>query len=120
MMCLRFLYSLMLLLYFSVNILFIAFDLWAVRPADTQHEDREDRKFSLVPGPKLPEEVHGAPPDSFVAQLAEIMAGIKTEQGMGEFWLEVIKEVTPLPVISDQGGSSGGIFCMFFLELSHL
>ncbi len=44
-------------------------------------------------GPKLAEEVHGAPPDSFVAQLAEIMAGIKTEQLMAEFWLEVIKEV---------------------------
>jgi hypothetical protein len=28
-----------------------------------------------------------------VAQLAEIMAGIKTEQLMAEFWLEVIKEV---------------------------
>nr|PNR33107.1 hypothetical protein PHYPA_025050 [Physcomitrium patens] len=67
--------------------------LWSLFDADTQHEDREVRKFVLASGPKLPEEVHGAPPDSFVAQLAEIMAGIKTEQGMGEFWLEVIKEL---------------------------
>ncbi len=61
--------------------------------ADTQHEEREENKLSPLGGPKLPEEVHGAPPDSFVAQLAEIMAGIKTEQLMAEFWLEVIKEV---------------------------
>lgn len=67
--------------------------LWSLFDADTQHEDREDKKVPVISGPKLPEEVHGAPPESFVAQLAEIMAGIKTEQGMGEFWLEVIKEL---------------------------
>jgi Rab3 GTPase-activating protein catalytic subunit len=68
--------------------------------ADTQHEDREVTKLSVIAGPKLPEEVHGAPPGSFVAQLAEIMAGIKTEQGMSEFWLEVIKEVSSAIVYS--------------------
>lgn len=67
--------------------------LWSLFDADTQHEEREDNKFSPTGAPKLPEEVHGAPPESFVAQLAEIMAGIKSEQGMAEFWLEVIKEV---------------------------
>ncbi|CAK9860416.1 unnamed protein product [Sphagnum jensenii] len=65
--------------------------LWSLFDADTQHEEREDN--NPTGGPKLPEEVHGAPPDSFVAQLAEIMAGIKTEQLMAEFWLEVIKEL---------------------------
>ena len=50
---------------------------------------------SAVAVPKLPEVIHGAPPGSFVAQLAEIMAGIRTEQGMGDFWFEVIKEVLP-------------------------
>ncbi|CAK9224306.1 unnamed protein product [Sphagnum jensenii] len=67
--------------------------LWSLFDADTQHEEREENKLSPLGGPKLPEEVHGAPPDSFVAQLAEIMAGIKTEQLMAEFWLEVIKEL---------------------------
>ncbi|KAG0584538.1 hypothetical protein KC19_3G216500 [Ceratodon purpureus] len=67
--------------------------LWSLFDADTQHEDREVKKSLVATGPKLPEEVHGAPPSSFVAQLAEIMAGIKTEQGMGEFWLEVIREL---------------------------
>ncbi|CAM6023866.1 unnamed protein product [Sphagnum balticum] len=67
--------------------------LWSLFDADTQHEEREENKLSPLGGPKLPEDVHGAPPDSFVAQLAEIMAGIKTEQLMAEFWLEVIKEL---------------------------
>lgn len=62
--------------------------------SDTQHEEKEEKNLSPQSSPKLPEEVHGAPPESFVAQLAETMAGIKTEQGMAEFWLEVIKEVS--------------------------
>jgi hypothetical protein len=39
------------------------------------------------------EDIQGAPADSFVAQLAEVMAGIKTEQKMAAFWLEVVKQV---------------------------
>lgn len=63
--------------------------------ADTQHEDQVDKKLSFTASPNLPRDIHGAPPESFVARLAEIMAEIKTEQGLGEFWLEVIKEVLP-------------------------
>lgn len=40
------------------------------------------------------EDIQGAPADSFVAQLAEVMAGIKTEQKMAAFWLEVVKQVS--------------------------
>eukprot|EP00897_Mesotaenium_endlicherianum_P002316 jgi/Mesen1/2111/ME000151S01377 len=43
--------------------------------------------------PDIVKEINGAPPDSFVAQLAEIMAGIKSEQKMAVFWLEVVKEL---------------------------
>ncbi|KAL3695573.1 hypothetical protein R1sor_009649 [Riccia sorocarpa] len=41
---------------------------------------------------RLPEEVHGAPPESFVVRLAEIIGTIKTGPKMAEFWLEVVKE----------------------------
>lgn len=61
--------------------------------AGSQHEDQEVKKSSVVVNSKLPEEIHGAPPDSFVAQLADCMAGIKTVQGMGEFWVQVIDEL---------------------------
>jgi hypothetical protein len=44
------------------------------------------------------EDIQGAPPDSFVAQLAEVMAGIKTEQKMAAFWLEVVKQVWVSPL----------------------
>eukprot|EP00249_Psilotum_nudum_P018518 c26847_g1_i1 orf=350-2323(-) len=42
---------------------------------------------------KFPEEIHGAPLGSFVAYLAEIMAGLRTEQMMAEFWSEVVSEL---------------------------
>ncbi|BBN01260.1 Rab3 GTPase-activating protein catalytic subunit [Marchantia polymorpha subsp. ruderalis] len=68
--------------------------LWSLFETDTQYEEKDIFVESSVSArTRLPEEVHGAPPESFVARLAEIMGGIKSEQKMAEFWLEVIKEL---------------------------
>ncbi|KAJ7570117.1 hypothetical protein O6H91_01G107100 [Diphasiastrum complanatum] len=42
---------------------------------------------------KLLNEIHGAPPQSFVARLAESLASMKTVQKMAELWLEVLNEL---------------------------
>lgn len=63
--------------------------------ADTQQNDAGaalDGSCHVIKS-KLPEEIHGAPPKSFVAHLAEIMGGIGTGRRMAEFWSEVVSEL---------------------------
>lgn len=71
--------------------------LWSLFEADTQYIETRGQetngKSMRSADVNFIEEIHGAPPDSFVPQLAEIMAGIKNEQKMAIFWLEVVKEL---------------------------
>ncbi|KAL2642036.1 hypothetical protein R1flu_009623 [Riccia fluitans] len=61
---------------------------------ETQYEEKDvSEESSVSRRPRLPEEIHGAPPESFVVQLAEIIGGMKSEQKMAEFWMEVVKEL---------------------------
>lgn len=62
--------------------------------ADTTYSKKKCNDGSILSSKEhLAGDVHGAPPGSFVSQLAEIMAGIKTPQKMAEFWLQVVGEV---------------------------
>lgn len=75
--------------------------LWSLfgsdRVADTTYSKKKCNDGSILsPKAQLAGDVHGAPPGSFVSQLAEIMAGIKTTQKMAEFWLQVVAELRRL------------------------
>lgn len=52
----------------------------------------------------LPREIHGAPLESFVVKLSEIIGKFKTLRKMGLFWFKVVAEVSQLtyldPIIS--------------------
>ncbi|KAH7280441.1 hypothetical protein KP509_37G067800 [Ceratopteris richardii] len=55
--------------------------------SDTQQHD-----FN-VSSSKLAEDIHGAPPASFVSHLAEIMGSLRTHQRMAELWCRIIPEL---------------------------
>jgi len=42
----------------------------------------------------LPRDIHGAPPESLVAKLAEVIGNLKTLQEMALFWCRVVAEVS--------------------------
>lgn len=72
--------------------------MWALFEVDNDWDVREDVVAEECPvsPPKtmrLPQEILGAPPDSFVAKLAELMGGLKSEQRMTELWMEVVAEL---------------------------
>ncbi|GAQ79459.1 hypothetical protein KFL_000310100 [Klebsormidium nitens] len=69
--------------------------LWTLFEADATAEDLASSSAAgvLERPHTFAEDIQGAPADSFVAQLAEVMAGIKTEQKMAAFWLEVVKQL---------------------------
>ncbi|EFJ24220.1 hypothetical protein SELMODRAFT_442493 [Selaginella moellendorffii] len=97
--------------------------LWSLFDAETQHQGSFKKFFSQH---KLPEELHGAPPESFVSQLAEVIAGLKVEHKMAEFWLEVIKECRrrweegqPIPRMP-KDSSPDLNYCLLFQQLQVL
>ncbi|CAM6097290.1 unnamed protein product [Calypogeia fissa] len=71
--------------------------MWALFEVDNDLDIKEvaGEESSVSPPKKmrLPQEILGAPPDSFVAKLAELMGGMKSEQRMAEFWMEVVAEL---------------------------
>ncbi|KAI5054838.1 hypothetical protein GOP47_0029983 [Adiantum capillus-veneris] len=42
---------------------------------------------------KIVEDIHGAPPRSFVSHIAEIMGSLRTHQRMAEFWCKLLLEL---------------------------
>lgn len=58
---------------------------------------RNNGSFSeILPTTTLPKDLHGAPPDSFVVQLSQIIGGFKSLQKMASFWRCVIVELRKL------------------------
>ena len=45
----------------------------------------------------LPRDIHGAPPESLVVKVAEVMGNFKTLQKMVLFWCRVVTEVRITP-----------------------
>lgn len=61
--------------------------------ADHMHDaDTQEKDFDAC-HTKLLEDIHGAPPGSFVSHLAEIMGSLRTHQKMAELWCRLILEV---------------------------
>ena len=44
----------------------------------------------------LPKDIHGAPPQSFVVKLSEVIGSLKTLRKMALFWYKVVAEVSLL------------------------
>lgn len=42
----------------------------------------------------LPREIHGAPPESFLVKLSEVIGSFKTLRKMALFWCKVVTEVS--------------------------
>lgn len=53
----------------------------------------DDSGSATLTTSSLPRDIHGAPPESFVVRLSEIIGRMKTLQKMASFWCSVVAEV---------------------------
>ncbi|XP_057833220.1 uncharacterized protein LOC131043965 isoform X2 [Cryptomeria japonica] len=71
--------------------------LWSLFETDRQYSQKKCNDASLLSSKAhFLSDNHGAPPGSFLVQLAEIIAGIKSVQKMALFWLQVVGELRKL------------------------
>uniref|UniRef100_A0A7N0UW69 Rab3GAP catalytic subunit conserved domain-containing protein n=1 Tax=Kalanchoe fedtschenkoi TaxID=63787 RepID=A0A7N0UW69_KALFE len=64
---------------------------------DRSHQKRNMNScYELVTSSSLPREIHGAPLESFILQISEIIGTFKTLRNMALFWLRIVNELRRL------------------------
>lgn len=83
-----------LVVHFSLVVFHFYGNISKMFAEDSIPRRKDDSGSATLTMSSLPRDIHGAPQESFVVRLSEIIGRMKTLQKMASFWCSVVSEVS--------------------------